>query len=67
MLSRRGFLAAVATAFVPLPQARLVEPGALLVSRHLAGVPTEIVRLINDSLLERCFHDSLFPTLLYKR
>ncbi len=63
-LGRRGFLAAVGTLFVPLPEARLIDPPVLLLVR---GVPAEIVKLIQTGLLERCFSDSLFPTLIYKK
>lgn len=32
----------------------------------LAGVPSQIVNLLQDRTLERVFHDALFPRLLYR-
>jgi len=36
------------------------------VTVSIAGIPTEIVNLIQDRTLERVFHDALFPRLLFR-
>jgi N4-gp56 family major capsid protein len=36
------------------------------VSVALSGIPAEIVNLIQERVLERIFHDALFPRLLYR-
>ena len=30
------------------------------------GVPPQVLRLVQEGLLERSFHDGLFPALMYR-